>query len=55
LPRAGKYASKLDGFKPGRERTRLILALRGQRNFRTSGMPAGKRPLGLTVAYEIKA
>src|SRR5262249_41561390 len=50
LPRAGQHGREPDVVQGGAEPARLVLAMRGQRNLRATGMLARNRPFGLAVA-----
>ena len=55
LPRAGQHVAKRDGPKALPKLQGFVLAARGQRNVRPTGVLAGQRPLGFAVSNEKKA
>src|SRR5206468_5886350 len=55
LPRAGQHASKLDAPEALPKFPCPLLAARGQRNVRATGVLAGERPFGFAVPNEVNA
>ena len=52
--RAGENPGESDLTQGRLKLSRHILAMRGQWNIRSAGMPAGDRPLGFAVSNEVK-